>query len=559
MKPGNVCFRPFLYVSATLDAQLNGEWGMFLKAAKGAASVAAACAIALQPSAAVAQRAAAIHLEVKADQAGPKISRDIFGQFAEHLGSGIYGGIWVGKDSPIPNVRGIRSDVVTALRAIEVPNVRWPGGCFGDNYHWRNGIGPSVSRPKTLNPDWGGVIEPNAFGTAEYFDFLSQIGAEAFISENVGSGTVKEAADWFEYMTSDKPTTLAMQRAANGHPAPYDIKFLGLGNESWGCGGAMSPDHYVEEMKRFARYTRNYNPAQQSPVTAMKRIAVGWDSGNDDYTEAVMKAWKTKNWAWDIEGVSLHGYTIPNSWEKKGPSVGFGESEYAKGIAATLKMKDWIARQSAIMDKYDPEKKVGLYVDEWGIWTDPNPGTNPGFLQQENTLRDALIAALNLNLFMHNADRVRGANIAQMINVLQAMILTDGARMILTPTYQVYRMYMPFHDSTEIRVSFDAGMYSYGDLRLPKVDAIAARDASGKLWLALVNVDPNQSASFAVAIDGASVRSASGQLLTAAAVDAHNSFDRPNDVVPRPFAGRISGGQLFFDLPSKSIAVVELR
>jgi alpha-L-arabinofuranosidase len=503
--------------------------------------------------------AAPTALEVQANRSGPAISRDIFGQFAEHLGSGIYGGIWVGPDSPIPNVRGIRSDVVQALRAIQVPNVRWPGGCFGDNYHWRNGIGPRAQRPATLNPDWGGVIEPNSFGTEEYFDFLGQIGADAFISENVGSGTVQEAADWFEYMTSDKPTTLARQRAANGHPAPYKVKYLGLGNESWGCGGAMSADHYVEEMKRFARYTRNYNPAQQTPAGAMKRIAVGWDSGTSDYTDAVMKAWKDKVWSWDVDGVSLHGYTIPNSWEKKGPSAGFGEDEYAKGIKATLKMKDWIARQSAIMDKYDPDKKVGLYVDEWGIWTDPDPGTNPGFLKQQNTLRDAILAALNLNLFMRNADRVRGANIAQMINVLQAMVLTDGPKMVLTPTYHVYRMYVPFHDATLVPVSFEPGTYAYRDIRLPQVDAVAARDSSGRLWLAMVNVDANRPASVAASFAGIAARSATGDLLTATTVDAHNSFDRPGAVAPRPFAGRVSGGAIRFDLPPKSVAVVQVR
>ena len=531
---------------------------MLLTRVKQAASFAAVAALAVQPLPALAQ-SVPVRLEVQANRPGPTISRDIFGQFAEHLGSGIYGGIWVGPNSPIPNVRGIRSDVVAALRAIHVPNVRWPGGCFGDNYHWRNGIGPRGARPATLNPDWGGVIEPNSFGTEEYFDFLNQIGADAFISENIGSGTVREAADWFEYMTSDKPTTLAKERAANGHPEPYKVKYLGLGNESWGCGGAMSPDHYVEQMKQFDHFTRNYNPDQQAPATAMKRIAVGWDSGNSDYTEAVMKAWKDKVWSWDIEGVSLHGYTIPNSWEKKGPSTGFREDEYAKGIRATLKMKDWIARQSAIMDKYDPNRKVGLYVDEWGIWTDPNPGTNPGFLQQQNTLRDAVIAALNLDIFIRNADRVRGANIAQMINVLQAMILTDGPKMVLTPTYWVYRMYVPFQNATFVPVSFDAGTYAYGDIRLPAVDAVAARDSSGKLWLSLVNVDPDRPARIAASIDGFNARSASGQVLTAPAVDSHNGFDRPDGVVPRPFSGRPGAGGLVFDLPPKSIAVVEVR
>jgi alpha-N-arabinofuranosidase len=312
-------------------------------------------------------------------------------------------------------------------------------------------------------------------------------------------------------------------------------------------------------MKRFSRYTRNYNPAQQSPATAMNRIAVGWDSGNSDYTDTVMRAWKDKVWSWDIEGLSLHGYTIPNSWEKKGPSVGFGEDEYAKGIAATLKMSDWIARQSAIMDKYDPDRKVGLYVDEWGIWTDPDPGTNPGFLKQQNTLRDAVIAALNLDLFMRNADRVRGANIAQMINVLQAMILTDGPRIVLTPTYHVYRMYVPFHDSTSVPVNYDAGTYQEGNIRMPRVDVAAARDSSRKLWLALVNVDPNVAVRIATSVGEMPSRAATGEVLTAPAVDARNTFDRPNEVTPRPFAGHVTGGRLLFDLPPKSIAVVEVR
>ena len=528
-------------------------------AARHIGVLASVAAFALPSLPAVAEQPAPVRVEIDAAHPGATVSRDIFGQFAEHLGTGIYGGIWVGPNSKIPNVRGIRSDVVAALRAIHVPNVRWPGGCFGDNYHWRNGVGPRSKRPATLNPDWAGVIEPNEFGTNEYFDFLQQLGAEAFISENVGSGTVQEAADWFEYMTSEKPTKLAKERAADGHSAPYKIKYLGLGNENWGCGGAMSAEHYAEEMKRFAHYTRNYNPGQQTGAEVMKRIAVGWDSGNSDYTETVMRAWKDKVWSWDIEGVSLHGYTIPNTWEKKGPSVGFGEDEYAKGIKATLKMKEWIAKQTAIMDRYDPDKKVGLYVDEWGIWADPNPGSNPGFLQQQNTMRDAVIAALNLNIFMRSADRVRGSNIAQMVNVLQAMILTDGPKMVVTPTYHVYRMYVPFHDATLLPVTFDAGTYRFGDISLPAVDAVAARDKAGRLWLSLVNVDPNHPAHIAASIGGATARSATGEVLTASSVDAHNSFASPDQVAPRAFAGRRSGGLLLFDMPPKSIAVVEVR
>jgi alpha-L-arabinofuranosidase len=501
---------------------------------------------------------ATIAVQVRANERGPKIDRNIFGQFAEHLGTGVYEGIWVGEKSPIPNVRGIRTDVVQALRAIRVPNVRWPGGCFADEYHWRDGVGPAARRTARLNASWGGVIEPNSFGTHEFMDFAEQVGADVFLSINVGSGTVQEAADWLEYMTADKPTSLAKERAANGHPAPYKIKYLGLGNENWGCGGAMSADHYVEEMKQYAHFSRNLNPAQVGP-NAMQRVAVGWDSLKSDYTDAVMKAWKDKVWSWDIEGLSLHGYTIPNSWEHKGPSADFAEDEYAKAIKATLQMERWVTQQSAIMDKYDPEKKVGLYVDEWGLWADPTPGSNPGFLQQQNTLRDAMLGALNLNIFMRHADRVRGTNIAQMINVLQAMILTDGPKMVLTPTYHLYHMYVPFQDATVIPMQFDAGTYSNGDIRLPRVDAIAARDSAGKLWLALVNIDATRAVTLTTAIDGASPRGASGRILAAAAVDSHNDFANPNRVAPKPYSGRVSGGRLQFDLPARSIAVVQVQ
>jgi alpha-N-arabinofuranosidase len=517
-------------------------------------AIVTAALLTCQSAVIAAQQSAPVTLNVQAAQPGARIEPDIFGQFAEHLGTGIYEGVWVGPTSRIPNVRGIRTDVVQALKAIKVPNVRWPGGCFADEYHWREGIG--AKRQERVNASWGGVIEPNSFGTHEFMDFADQLGTEVFMSINIGSGTVQEAADWLEYLTTDKPTTLAKERAANGHSAPYKIKYLGLGNENWGCGGGMSAEHYVEQMKAFAHYSRNLNPAQTG-TNAMQRIAVGWGSDDMDYTEAVMKAWKSKVWSWDIEGVSLHAYTIPNNWEKKGPSVAFGEDEYAKAISKTLQMKGWVAKQSAIMDRYDPEKKVGLFIDEWGIWVDPNPGSNPGFLQQQNTLRDAVIAALNLNIFMRNADRVRGTNIAQMVNVLQAMILTDGPKMVLTPTYHVYHMYVPFQGARVVPVSFDAGTYRHGDISVPQVDAIAARDASGKLWLALANVDPNHRVTLSAALQGGSARSARGQILTANAVDAHNNFDAPAQVAPAPYRARMSGGRLLFDLPAKSIAVVQ--
>jgi len=500
---------------------------------------------------------APIVIAVEADKPGAKIDRNLFGQFAEHLGTGIYGGVWVGNSSTIPNVRGIRKDVVAALRAIRVPNVRWPGGCFADEYFWRRGIGPAAARHNTINSNWGGAVEPNSFGTDEFMDFVDQIGSEAYVSVNVGSGTVQDAADWLAYMTADPTTAAGKERAANGHPKPYKVKYLGLGNEAWGCGGSMTPDHYVDVMKPFARFARNYNPAQTGAET-MQRIAVGPDGGKPEYTEAVMKAYKDRTWAWSIEGLSLHSYTT-NGWPPSYASENFDETAYAGLVKATLGMNDLIAKHSAIMDKYDPEKKVPLVVDEWGVWLKPNAGSDPGFLQQQNSLRDAIIASLNLNIFARHADRVRGSNIAQMINVLQAMILTDKEKMVLTPTYYVYKMYLPFQDASFVPVSFDAGSYVHGDVTLPRVDAIAARDTAGKLWLTVTNLDPNRSARIEASFAGVSARSATGQILTAPRIDSVNSFAAPETVVPKPYVATTGSKGVVLDLPAKSIIVVQIE
>ncbi len=499
-----------------------------------------------------------IQMSVDVSKAGAKIDRNIFGQFAEHLGHGVYEGIWVGPDSKIPNTRGIRNDVVAALKALKVPNVRWPGGCFADEYHWRKGIGPQ--RTVTLNPNWGGVIEPNTFGTHEFMDFLDQIGAEAYLSVNVGSGTPQEAAEWLEYLTTAQPTTLAKERAANGHPAPYKIAFLGIGNESWDCGGNMTPDYYLSQLKIYSRFVRNFNPAQQDKQQMLK-IAVGPGGGESrwtEWTETIMKAYQSHTWSWDMNGLSMHSYTVVK-WPPSYASVGFGETEYAQILKSTLEMDDLIAKHSAIMDKYDPQKKVALVVDEWGGWYAPLPGSNPGFLVQQNSLRDAILAALNLNIFARHADRVRMANIAQMINVLQAMILTDKEKMVLTPTYYVYKMYVPFQDATFVPVTFDAGTYTHGDITLPRVDAIAAKDTAGKLWLAITNVDPNQPVEIEVSLAGITAKSAAGETLTAPKVDSVNTFDAPNTVVPKPISAKAQDGKLTLKLEPKSVTVVSVE
>jgi alpha-N-arabinofuranosidase len=512
--------------------------------------------------AAVAQGAApdTIAVAVDATRPGPRINRHIFGQFAEHLGYGIYEGVWVGPGSAIPNTRGIRNDVVAALRALKVPNVRWPGGCFADYYHWRQGIGPK--RPVTLNPDWGGVTEPNTFGTHEFMDFAAQIGAAPFISVNIGTGTPQEAADWLEYMTTSQATTLGLERAANGRAEPWQVPILGLGNESWDCGGNMTPEYYASQMKIYSRFARNYHPAQQEgSADRMLRIAVGPGGGEPrfmEWTETVMKAWRDRKWSWDIEGISLHNYTVIN-WDKKHVDTGFGDKEYAEILQATLKMDGLIASHTAIMDKYDPQKKLALAVDEWGAWYAPAPGSNPGFLVQQNSLRDAVLAALNINIFARHADRVRIANIAQMVNVLQAMILTDKEKMLLTPTYHVFRMYVPFQDATFIPLTIDAGKWVNGTISLPRVDALAAKDAQGTVWLSLTNIDPARPVQIDVDLGATAIRSATGETLTAAKVDSINTFAAPRTVAPKPLAATVTNGRLRVTLEPRSVSVLALQ
>ena len=502
--------------------------------------------------------AESVHLTIDASKPGPKIDRNIFGQFAENLGHGLYEGIWVGPDSPIPNTRGIRNDVVAALRELKVPNVRWPGGCFADQYHWRNGIGPRDKRPATVNSAWGDVVDTNAFGTDEFMDFIQQIGSSPYVSVNIGSGTTQEAAEWLEYMTAAAPTALAKERAANGHPEPYKVGFLGIGNESWDCGGAMTPDYYVSLMKIYSRFVLNMNPAQRGK-DGMLKIAVGPGTPDTEWTEAVMNAWKTHTWAWDINGLSLHWYTVPNGWPPSTASEKFGVDDYVKSLKSTLFMDEFLRKQEVVMDKYDPDKKVTLSVDEWGAWHAPLPGSNPAFLVQQNSIRDAILASLNLNIFARHADRVRMANIAQMINVLQAMILTDKEKLVLTPTYYVFRMYVPFQDASFIPVSFNAGTYTHGSVTLPRVDAIAAKSTDGKLLLEITNLDAENSATVDTALTGITAKSATAETLTAPAVDSINTFESPKALVPKPSEAKIEAGRLSLTVAPRSVTVVSIE
>ncbi|MFO1246698.1 MAG: alpha-L-arabinofuranosidase C-terminal domain-containing protein [Alphaproteobacteria bacterium] len=479
----------------------------------------------------------AVRVSIDTAKPGAPIDKRIYGQFAEHLGHGIYEGIWVGENSKIPNVRGYRKDVLEALKAIHVPVIRWPGGCFADLYDWRDGIGPRAKRPKRINVHWGGVTEDNSFGTHEFMDFSELVGAEAYVSLNVGSGSPYQASQWLEYMTTDGDNSLAQERRANGRAKPWNVPLVGIGNETWGCGGNMRPEYAADINRRYATFANT--PAAMGSL----KIASGSHDDNFDFAETMMRD------GGKFDGLSVHYYTVPRVFRDKGPAVGFPETEWVSTLQHARHIDEIVTRTAAIMDKYDAPKKIGLYVDEWGTWYDPAPGSNPGFLVQQNTMRDAEVVALSLNIFQRHSDRVKGANIAQMINVLQAMIMTDGAKMVLTPTYHVFDLYQVFMGATPYAATTDAPDYAKG---VPMIDVAAAKGRDGKTWLALVNTDPSKPAHLVTNLTG----SAHGRLLTGPAMDSHNSFDAPSAVKPVAYAGVSDGGKLAFDLPPRAVAVV---
>ena len=503
-------------------------------------------ALGLGACAAVAASTHEVSITIDARGSGPVISEDVYGQFAEHLGNGIYGGIWVGEDSDIPNTRGIRDDVVAALKAIHVPVVRWPGGCFADEYHWRDGIGPRDQRPATVNSNWGGVAESNAFGTHEFLDFVGLVGAKAYINGNLGTGSVREMAEWLAYMTADDDSTLARERRKNGRQQPWEVAYFGIGNEAWGCGGHMTPEYYADLYKRYASFLKA--PPGREP----RLIASGFHSDQTIWTDYLSAHIPPVS----VAGISHHYYTLPTGdWDHKGEATGFDQAAWFSTLERAYRMDAYIRANVAVLDRNDPQGDIGLIIDEWGTWYDPRPGGEPGLLYQQNTLRDALVAALTFNIFHQHAGRVRMANIAQMVNVLQAMILTDGKDMLLTPTYHVFGMYQVFQNATVVPFEIDTDRYDRDAKSLPAVTASAARDKSGRMYLALVNLDPENPAAIHLRATGAAVTEAVGQLLTADALDAHNTFQTPNRVKPVAFTAPLAA----LELPAKSILVVSLR
>ncbi|MFS0752403.1 alpha-N-arabinofuranosidase [Oceanobacillus sp. 1P07AA] len=488
-------------------------------------------------------------LIVNIDITEGKINKNIYGHFAEHLGRGIYEGLWVGEESSIPNIKGIRKDVLDALKKLNIPVLRWPGGCFADEYHWKDGVGPREQRKRMVNTHWGGVVENNHFGTHEFMLLCDLLETEPYICGNVGSGTVQEMSEWVEYMTFDGESPMANWRKENGKEDPWKLTYFGVGNENWGCGGNMRPEYYADLYRRYQTYVRNYGDNQ------IYRIAGGANVDDFYWTEVLMREAHHL-----MDGLSLHYYVHPGGFENKGQAVDFSGEEWDITMQKTMYMKDLIRKHGTIMDKYDPEKRIGMIIDEWGAWYDVEPGTNPGFLYQQNTIRDAVVAGVHFNIFHDHCDRVQMANIAQMVNVIQAMILTEGDKMILTPTYHVFEMYKVHQDAEKLSLNVRTETINENDQIYPTVSATASKAHDGSINISLCNLDKDAGTTVDIDLRGIEVTELKGRILTANEMNAINTFEQPDNVVPENFTSyRQDGNLLKVELPSKSVTVLTIK
>ena len=485
-------------------------------------------------------------ITVTTDAPAGHISRHIYGHFAEHLGRCIYDGIWVGEDSTVPNVRGIRTDIVEALRRIRIPNLRWPGGCYADEYHWMDGIGPREQRPQMINTHWGGITENNHFGTHEFMDLCEQLGTEPYICGNVGSGTVREMQQWVEYLTVPEGGPMAELRQQNGRHEAWKIRMWGVGNENWGCGGSMRPEYYADEYRRYATYLRNFGESQ------IYKVACGPSGDDYHWTEVVMREAGNR-----MNAIAPHYYC--GSGRDSRSATEYGEGDFFHLLRNALRMDELVTRHSAIMDRYDPEGRVDMLIDEWGAWHAVEPGTNPGFLYQQNSIRDALVCAATFDIFNRHCRRVKGANIAQTVNVLQAMVLTEGERMTLTPTFHVFEMYVPHHDAALLPSQVECDAYDSGQESIPSLSATASH-SDGNLNLTITNLNPSKSAETTCALHGLDIQSVTARVLTADTITAHNTFDEPTVVQPTAFDGfTANGSTLTLDLPPMSVVALEVK
>ncbi|MBQ8893868.1 MAG: alpha-N-arabinofuranosidase [Clostridia bacterium] len=443
------------------------------------------------------------------------IAPELYGHFIEHIGGVFYDGLWVGKDSPIPNIRGFRKDLVEKLKAIHPPVLRWPGGCFAETYDWRDGIGEE--RPTRISWWTGrdGRYEPNAVGTHEFMDLCEMVGAKAYFAANLTTVSPLHIRDWMDYCLSPRgTTTLAKEREKNGHPEPFDIPFWGIGNENWGGGGRMRPEFYADEYRRFATVLRN-------AAGDTEFYACGSDSEDYNWTHGVVPGLKDRRGRIDAEGFAMHYYC-----GKAGDPVAFTEEEWDELIAKAQKMEAIIKRNWNIICAHGAQDKLKLIVDEWGCWHPDGSGPSKGYnlFEQQSTMRDAMVAALTLNIFNNHCDKVRMANVAQLVNNLHCLFLAGGANCIVTPTYHVFDLYKGHQGAEAIQVIADDQL------------SVSASVKDGKLLVTVGNLSCREDATFTLESLGLSLAAkGKGRLLAHGDLHAHNTFEEPERVQPVDF------------------------
>ncbi len=483
------------------------------------------------------------------------ISRDIYGHFSEHLGRCIYGGFWVGKDSPIPNINGYRKDVVQAFKDIDIPNLRWPGGCFADEYHWKDGIGPKENRKRMINTNWGGVVEDNSFGTHEFFGLCEELGCKPYVCGNVGSGSVQEMDEWIEYITFSGESPMAKLREQNGHKEAWKLSYFGVGNENWGCGGNMRAEFYADQYRRYQTFVRQYGKDK------IFKIAGGANVDDYHWTDVLMREAGRM-----MDGLSLHYYTYEYRWEDKRSATDFDKEGWNRIMKNAFRMDELVRRHGEVMDKYDPEKRVSLVVDEWGNWFAPEPGTNPGFLYQQNSVCDAVVAGIHLNIFNNHSDRVRVANLAQAVNVLQSPVLTEGDKIVLTPTWHVFHQYKGHQGAQLLGTSFaspSAGLQEK-DIIVPGLSVSASekkdeKTGKTKYLITVANPDVDTAKDIEIGFAGlaASLASAEATVVTGEKMNSINTFEKGDNVVEKALAAKITDAHtVAISLPAHAVAAV---
>jgi alpha-L-arabinofuranosidase len=504
-------------------------------------------------------------IDVLVDEPIGTISPDLYGHFTEHIGGVVYDGIWVGPDSKVPNQGGIRTALVEHMRRIRPSVVRWPGGCFADSYNWRDGVGPTANRPRRTNfwnntkflrdaPDGPAKYDPNQFGTNEFMHFCQLIGAQPYLATNLRSNTARDFYDWVEYCNAPAgQTTLSDQRAAAGDQKPFNVRFWGVGNESWGCGGNFTPEEYAMEFRRFTAWVPEYG----APLSF---IGSGPNGGDVDWTKRFFAKLgeRDRNLVRSLYGWAMHYYCGTSG---KGDAIDFTVNDWYDLLAKALHMESLINTHWKAMGEMDPEHHVKLVIDEWGAWHNQGTEIAPWHLfGQNSTMRDALVAGLTLDTFNRHADKIAMANVAQLINNLHSLFLAREDKFVATPNFHVFEMYAAHHNGQSVRTSFNAPELAVDSLKSRSLPGLAGSASlrDKRLTLTVVNPHASEPRAATIQVRGAKPVSGTGQTLSSPDIHAHNSFDRPNEVQPRDVIVKISGGQLTHEFPPASVTRLEL-